>query len=334
MKAYVTNVPGDIVSLAMTDLPTPALSGPGAVRVSIGAASVNYRDLLMLRGYAGIAKAADLIPLSDGAGVVTEVGEKVWRVKPGDRVAITFNPDWLGGDWFPSPGSGGRGGALPGVMCEELVVDQNELVVLPDYLDLAEGATLPCAAVTAWNALCAGQLQPGMSVLLQGGGGVSVFALQFARLFGARVVMVSSSAERCARLTELGAHDTIDRSAVPAWADAVRTVTGGGADVVVDVGGASTIEQSLAAVRPGGRIATVGLLGGPPASLPNLFMARARIDPVTVGNRADLEGIVRAMAFHRTRPVIASRHSFDELPQALAELEEGRHIGKIVLTKE
>ena len=333
LKGYMVRTPQVAGSLVLGDVRVPDLAGPTCVRVSIRAASVNYRDLLVLGGYAGPGSLEELVPLSDGAGVVTEIGSGVWRVKPGDRVALTFNPDWLAGEWFASPGAGGRGGYLPGVACEEVVVDQNELVVLPDYLSFEEGATLPCAAVTAWNALCVRPLLPGMTVLVQGGGGVSIFALQFARLFGARVIALSSSPERCAKLAELGAHDTIDRTAHPEWAQEVRALTQGqGVDVALDLGGAATIAQTVASMKAGGRIAIVGMLGGMPESLPNILPSRVSLDPVTVGSRADLENLVRAMALHEVRPVIAREYAFDQLGAALIDLARGEHFGKIVVS--
>lgn len=333
MKGYKVRVPQRADSLVIDDLQAPRMEGTTQVRVSMRAASINYRDILVLAGHAGPGSLEELIPLSDGAGVVTETGPGVWRVKPGDRVALTFNPDWLAGEWFASPGAGGRGGYLQGVACEEVVADQNELVVLPDYLSFEEGATLPCAGVTAWNALCAGPVQPGMTVLVQGGGGVSVFALQFARLFGARVIALSSSAERCERLAQLGADGTIDRTVHTEWGNQVRALTeGAGVDVAIDVGGASTIGQTVAAMKMGGRVALVGMLGGMADALPNILPSRVSIDPVTVGSRADLEALLRAMTLHQVRPVISKQYPFAELGTALSELARGEHFGKIVVS--
>ena len=297
------------------------------------AASLNYRDTIFLSGAYRSATIADLIPCSDGAGEVVETATDVWRVKVGDRVALTFNPDWLGGEWRPSPGSLGRGGALQGVMCEQVVVNQAETVVLPKHLTFEEGATLPCAAVTAWHALCGGAaLLPGMTVLLQGSGGVSLFALQFARLFGARVIMTSSSPERCARLRELGAHETIDYRANPDWNAAVRKLTGGlGVDLTVEVGGAETVARSLASTRAGGRVSLVGLLTGIPNKDVPIFSAGATISVSRVGSRDDFEAMNRAIGFHGLRPIIDSSYAFEDLPDALHRLESGRHVGKIVV---
>jgi NADPH:quinone reductase-like Zn-dependent oxidoreductase len=332
VKAYVASALNDLNSLTIKDAPAPGPLQRGQIRVGMRAASLNYRDLLLLFG--AYPSIPDLIPCSDGTGEVIEVGPEVWRVKPGDRVALTFNPDWIAGPWQPSPAGPGRGGAVQGVMCEQLVVDQHEAVLLPSHLSFEEGATLPCAGVTAWNALCgAAPLLPGMTVLLQGGGGVSVFALQFAKLFGARVIIISSSPERCARLKALGADETIDYRALPEWSAAVRELTGGvGVDLTVELGGAKTMEQSLASTRSGGRLAVVGLLSGRPetgsllASMPHVDITR-----VMCGSRLDFETMNRAIAFHKLRPVIDSRYRFEQLPDALRHLQSGRHLGKIVI---
>src|SRR5579864_5039903 len=290
MKAFVAHGLNGPDSLSIDDVPAPGALGPGQIRVSMRAASLNYRDLLLLSG--ALPSKRDLIPCSDGAGEVIEIGADVWRVKPGDRVALTFNPDWIGGPWQASPASAGRGGAVDGVMREQLVVDQHEAVPLPQHLSFEEGATLPLAGVTAWRPLCgAAPLLPGMTVLLQGGGGVSVFALQFAKLFGARVIIISSSPERCARLKSLGADEAIDYRAEPEWNVIVRKLTNGlGVDITVDVGGAETIDRSLASTRIAGRLAPVGLLTGRPG--PGALMGTSTvpgvdITPVRVGSRQD-----------------------------------------------
>jgi len=330
MKAFISRRSG-IDSLALEELPSPGPLGPGQVRIALRAASINYRDLLILSGALPSITLPDLIPCSDGAGEVVEVAADVGRVKIGDRVALIFNPDWIGGPWEPSLGGGGRGGAIQGVMRQEIVVNEREAVPIPAHLSFAEAAALPCAAVTAWHALCAGRpLLPGMTVLLQGGGGVSLFALQFAKLFGARVIHVSSSPERCARLKVLGADETIDYSANPQWSSAVRELTGGGVDLTIDVGGADTAERSLAATRMFGRVALVGRLTGR-ASVLSLGSSYAEVYPVAVGSRQDFEAMNRAIAFHKVHPVIDSCYEFAQLPAALRHLESGRHMGKIVI---
>jgi NADPH:quinone reductase-like Zn-dependent oxidoreductase len=331
VKAFISRSLSGIDALVLEELPSPWPLAPGRIRVAMRAASLNYRDLLVLSGALRSVTLPALIPGSDGAGEVVEVAPDVSRVKLGDRVALTFNPDWIGGPWEPSRGGAGRGGGIQGVMQTELVVHQQEAVILPAHLSFEEGATLPCAAVTAWHALCAARpLLPGMTVLLQGAGGVSLFALQFAKLFGARVIHTSSSLERCARLKSLGADDTLDYRANPQWDVAVRELTGGGVDLTVDIGGADTIERSLAATRMFGRVAMVGRLTGRPSVI-SMGSSYAEMTPVAVGSRQDFEAMNRAIAFHKLHPIIDSRYEFEQLPEALRRLESGRHLGKIVI---
>jgi NADPH:quinone reductase-like Zn-dependent oxidoreductase len=333
MRSFISHALDGIDTLALEDVPAPGPLGPGQIRVAMRAASLNYRDLLVVTGALRDFTRPDLVLCSDGAGEVIETAPDVWRVRTGDRIALTFNPDWIGGAFTPSPGAAGRGGALQGVMTDELVVDQSEAVRLPDHLSFADGATLPCAAVTAWHALCgAAPLMPGMTVLLQGAGGVSVFALQFAKLFGARVLITSSGPERCAKLAALGADATIDYRAEPDWAATVRRLTGGtGVDLSIDIGGAETIDRAMAATRVGGRLAMVGLLTGSPQTASSIFSAGVDVSTIKVGSRADFEDMVRAIAFHRLQPVIDSYYPFEQLPAALRHLQSGTHFGKIVI---
>jgi len=333
MKAFISRTLSGIDSLVLEDVPARGPLAPGQIRLRMRAASINYRDLLVLSGGLRSVTLPELIPCSDGAGEVVEVASDVWRVKVGDRVALTFNPDWIGGHWQPSPAGAGRGGAIQGVMQEQLVVSQHEAVILPPHLSFEEGATLPCAAVTAWHSLCvATPLLPGMNVLLQGGGGVSLFALQFAKLFGARVIIVSSSPERCARLKSLGADEAIDYRAEPEWNAVVRKLTGGlGVDLTIEVGGAETIGRAIAATRFGGRLAVVGLLTGRPSAASVMSSSGVDITTIRVGSRQDLEALCRAITFHGVRPVIDSRYDFEQLPDALRHLQTGRHMGKIVI---
>lgn len=333
MKTHIARTTDGIDSLAIEDRPAPGPLCAGQIRVAMRAASLNYRDLLVLSGALGEPGPDGLIPISDGAGEVVEVAPDVERIKIGDRVALTFIPDWIGGPWRAGLARRSRGHPLPGVMCEETVVHQSEAVVLPAHLSYEEGAALPCAGVTAWHALCGTTpLYPGMSVLLQGGGGVSVLGLQFAKLFGARVIVISSGAERCERLEKLGADETVNYREQPEWDEAVRELTGGeGVDLSIDLGGAGTIDRTVAATRMGGRVALVGLLGGWVEKLPSPFLRRVDVVPVTVGNRDDFETMNRAIDFHKVHPVIDSRYPFDQLPDALRHLESGKHFGKIVI---
>jgi NADPH:quinone reductase-like Zn-dependent oxidoreductase len=333
MKAFISRG-GGIDSLRIEELPAPGPLGPGQVRVALRAASLNYRDLMALSGALGPIGPQGFVPCSDGAGEIVEVAPDVKRLKVGDRVVLTHNPEWISGP-FPLTAAGkGRGSPnIPGVMREEAVIHHNEALVFPAHLSFEEAAGFPCAAVTAWHALCgAAPLFPGMTVLLQGGGGVSVFALQFAKLFGARVLMTSSSLERCARLATLGADETINYRDNPEWHKAVRDLTSGvGVDLTIDIGGAETIDRSLAATRIGGRVALVGLITGLPNTVKSLFSASVDITPVRVGSRDDFEAINRAVAFHALHPVIAARYDFAQLPAALRQLQAASHLGKIVI---
>lgn len=333
MRQFITPGGDGIDSLCIRDVPEPDAPGPGQVRIAMRAASLNYRDLLVLSGVLGKPGNEGLILCSCGAGEVVEVGADVQRARPGDRVALTFLPDWIGGPFRSSIIPQSRGFPLQGVMSEQVLVHQSEVVVLPAHLSYEEGACLPCAGVTAWHALCGPRpLLPGMSVLLQGAGGVSVLALQFAKFFGAEVIMTTSSEQRAERLRALGADSVINYRQQPEWAAAVRELTGGeGVDLVVDVGGAATVNQSVLSLRKGGRLALVGLLSGWPADISSLFASRVDVSPITVGSRNDFEDMNRAIAVHGLRPVIDRRFAFDDLPDALRYLQSGRQFGKIVI---
>jgi NADPH:quinone reductase-like Zn-dependent oxidoreductase len=334
MKTFLSRTVSGIDSLILEEAPAPGPVGSGQIRISVRAASINYRDLMGVSGAFGKGGPNGFIPCSDCAGEVTEVAPDTPRIKVGDRVALIFNPDWIGGPWRANTGVLCRGSSLTGVMREEIVVHHSEAVILPAHLSFEEGATLACAGVTAWHALCGdAPLMPGMSVLLQGAGGVSVFALQFAKLFGARVIMTSSSPERCARLKTLGAAEVIDYRAQPEWDKTVRELTHGeGVDLTIDIGGAATIDRSLASTRRGGRVALVGLLTGLPNTVSAMFTSGVNISPIMVGGRDDFDLMNRAIAFHRLRPVIDSRYTFEQLPEALHFLKSGRQFGKIVIS--
>ncbi len=333
MKAFVTHTLSGIDSLAIEEIPVPGPLAEGQIRLRVRAVSLNYRDLLAVSGTIAKAGPQGFIPGSDCAADVIEVGPNTPRIKVGDRVSLIFNPDWIGGPWRSNTGVLCRGSGLPGVMCEEIVVHHSEAVVLPDHLNYEEGSTLACAAVTAWHALYhEAPLLPGMSVLLQGAGGVSVFALQFAKLFGARVIMTSSSPERCARLQQLGADEVINYREQPEWDKAIRALTHGeGVDLTVEVGGAQTVDRSLAATRRGGRLALVGLLTGWPNAVSSVFTSGVNISSVAVGSRDDFYMMNRAIAFHELRPVIDSVYTFERLTEALHHLQSGRQFGKIVI---
>jgi NADPH:quinone reductase-like Zn-dependent oxidoreductase len=334
MKRFFTPTARGIDSLRIEEVAEPDTLVSGQIRIAMRAASLNFRDLLVLSGVLGATGPDGLVMCSDGAGEVIEVAPDVRRVKPGDRVALTFIPDWIAGPFRTSIAPFSRGFPLQGVMAEQLVAHENEAVVLPGHLSFEEGACLPCAGVTAWHALCGpAPLLPGMSVLLQGAGGVSVLALQFAKLFGARVIMTTSSDERAERLRKLGADAVINYRQEPEWDLAVRKSLGGdGVDLAVDVGGTETVDRAVKTIRKGGRLAIVGLLSGWPATISSLFATRVDVTPITVGSRNDFDDMNRAIAFHKMRPVIDRQFAFDELKEALRYLESGKQFGKIVIS--
>lgn len=333
MRSYVIDHYGGIDGLRLrtTDAPNPPAAGQ--VLVKMRAAALNFRELLILAGHYSSLCKPDLVPCSDGAGEVVAVGEGVQRVVPGDRVALTFHPHWIAGEQLPGLAILGRGGSVDGTLSEYACVSQEEVVVVPRHLSFEKASTLPCAALTAWSALCAhGTLLPGQRVLVQGSGGVSVFALQLAKLFGAEVIALSSSAEKLACLRQLGADHLIDYRAHPDWHEQVLACTDGqGVDVTVEVGGADTVERSIQATRVGGRISMVGLLTGSPGLSESFFYRGLNIHTIRVGHREQFEQMNRAIALHRLRPVIDRVFDFEQAPEAFLHLQQRKHVGKVVI---
>ena len=322
-------------SLEFVERPTPS-PGPGEVLVAVRAISFNYRDLLLVKGIYNPKLKLPRIPCSDGAGEVAAVGEGVTAWKPGDRVAGIFMQNWLDGVLTPIKARGALGGDIDGTLAEYIVLKETGLVPLPEHLSYQEAATLPCAAVTAWNALGAGELKPGATVLIQGTGGVSIFALQFARLRGARVLGISSSDEKLERARSLGLDEGLNYLDKPDWDRWVLEQTGGeGADLVVEVGGIGTLPRSLRAIRIGGTVAQVGVLSGAAEALPigSILHKQARIQGIYVGSRKDFLEMNMAVSLAVLRPVGEEFH-WTQAREALARMEEGSHFGKLVLTVE
>ena len=335
MKAYIVKDPGKGVGAwSRVDLPEPK-PGDGEVLVRMRAASLNYRDLMIARRqYPGKGLKADLIPLSDGAGEVILAGHGS-RFKSGDRVIAGFHQDWLAGPMPPTLGAAALGGAIDGVLCEQAVFKDAGLVTAPEHLSFEEAATLPCAALTAWNALMErpARLLPGQSVLIQGSGGVSIFALQLAKLAGCLVVGTSKDDAKLARMKSLGLDAGINYAKNPEWQEEARKATdGAGVDLVIEVGG-STLPKSLAALKIGGTAALIGGLAGFEAQVPLSAIrgARANLECIFVGSIAMFESMNRAIAAARLKPVIDSVFDFDRAPEALAKLGSGTHFGKIVV---
>ncbi len=321
--------------LQLVERPT-CQPGPGEALVRLQAVSLNFRDLMMVQGQYNPKLKLPVIPCSDGAGVVTAVGEGVTRVKPGDRVMGIFSQTWIAGPATRERQAGTLGGPLDGTLAEERIFPAEALVHTPAYLTDVEAATLPCTAVTAWHALAVrGQLQAGDTVLLQGTGGLSISALQVARLFGARVIITSSSDGKLARAQSLGAAHTINYKTNPAWEKTARELTGGlGVDHIIEVGGSDTWAKSLRAIRIGGHIAVIGVLSGaaaPDSSLVPVLMQNLRINGVFVGSRDMFEAMLRAYALAEVHPVVDRVFPFEAAPAAFEHLSSGGHFGKIVI---
>ncbi len=321
-------------NLALVERPDPR-PGPGEILVRLRAASLNFRDLLTVEGKYNPKQKLPLVPCSDGAGEVVEVGAGVTRVQPGDRVCTLFAQKWLAGRPTRERLRSTLGGPLDGTLAELAVFDQDGVVRTPEHLSDEEAATLPCAAVTAWSALVTeGGITAGDTVLVQGTGGVSLFALQLAKLLGARVVATSSRDEKLARVREMGADETINYREVPAWGARAKELTGGvGVDHVVEVGGAGTLQQSLQAVRFGGTISLIGNLAGTKTELllTHVFMQKIRLNGILVGDRESFEAMNRAISLHRLRPVIDRVFPLEDSRAAFAHLAAGEHFGKIVI---
>jgi NADPH:quinone reductase-like Zn-dependent oxidoreductase len=324
-----------IESLHVVERPEPR-PGPGQVVLQMRAWSLNYRDLMLVKGQYNPKLRMPCTPLSDGVGTVAAVGDGVTRVKTGDRVAGIFMQQWLCGEPTEAKGRSALGGGGTGMLAEQVVLDAEGVVHVPAHLTDEEAATLPCAAVTAWHALMTeGNLHPGGSVLTQGTGGVSLFALQFARLAGARVLITSSSDAKLARAREMGAGDGINYKTTPDWEEKVRELTGGaGVDHVVELGGAGTLGKSLRAVRMGGRISLIGVLsGGGQVNPTPVLMKNVRVQGIFVGSREMFEAMNRAIALHQLRPVVDRVFPFEEIAAALRHLESGAHFGKVCLRR-
>ncbi len=322
-----------IDSLEFVERPTPA-PGPGEVLVGVRAVSLNYRDLMVVKGKYNPKMKLPRIPCSDGAGEVVAVGAGVKAWKPGDRVAGIFMQNWLDGPYTAAKARGALGGDTDGMLADYVVLKEDGLVAIPGHLSFQEAATLPCAAVTAWNALATGDVNPGATVLLLGTGGVSIFALQLARLKGARVLGISSSNEKLERAARLGLDAGLNYRENPEWDRWALDQTGGeGVDLVVEVGGQGTLARSLRAIRPGGTVAQIGVLAPSAEPLPiGLILHKmARIHGIYVGSRKDFVDLNRAITLTELRPV-GEEFDWSQVREVLEQMEEGSHFGKLVLT--
>jgi NADPH:quinone reductase-like Zn-dependent oxidoreductase len=322
-----------IDSLEFVERPIPA-PGPGEILLQVRAISFNYRDLLIIKGLYNPKMALPRIPCSDGAGQVLAIGAGVTSFKVGDRVAGIFMQNWLDGPLTAAKARGALGGDIDGMMAEYVILKETGAVHIPEHLSFEEAATLPCAAVTAWNALAAGNLKPGANVLIQGTGGVAIFALQLARLHGARVLGISGSNEKLERAFALGLDAGLNYREQPDWEQWVLQETGGeGADLVVEVGGAGTLARSVRSLRIGGVIAQVGVLSTSPDPFPiaSILHKQARIQGIYVGSRKDFRDLNKAIALGTLRPVGENFH-WSHARTALLRMEEASHFGKLVLS--
>jgi NADPH:quinone reductase-like Zn-dependent oxidoreductase len=322
----------DDLKLREEDTPHPQ---QGEVLVRVHAVSLNFRDIAMLRDRYPLPHRKGLILTSDGAGEVVEVGAGVDDLKAGDRIMGIFHPRWYGGRIPPNVSRFGYGSEIDGWLVERKVLSQEALVRIPDNLSCEEASTLPCAAVTAWSALSGSvPIRSGHTVLTQGTGGVSIFALQLAKAFGASVIATTSSAAKMDRLRTLGADEVLNYNEEPQWGNRARALTGGrGVDRVVEVGGGGTIGESLHAVAASGELASIGFLsaGSSNTDFFALFGSGARIRHISVGSREDLQDVARAIAMARIKPMIDRVFDFEDAREAFAHLERGSHFGKVVV---
>lgn len=313
----------------------PTEPRPHEALIRLRAASLNYRDLLVVQGKYNPRLKLPRVPLSDGAGEVVAVGSEVTGWKPGDRVVVPFFPDWLEGELTPAKTASALGGDVDGMLRDFAAIRADALLPLPSHLSFEQAATLPCAAVTAWNGLfVSGHLQPGQTLLLLGTGGVSLFGLQFARIAGAHVILLSSSDAKLERARAMGAHHTLNYRTEPDWEKRVLELTEGrGVDLTLEVGGTGTLTKTLRATRHGGEISLIGVLSGitGEVQLGHLLHKALTLHGIYVGSRVMFEAMNRTISEHKLEPVIDQIFSFEESPEAFRYLESAQHFGKVVI---
>jgi NADPH:quinone reductase-like Zn-dependent oxidoreductase len=319
------------LKLVERDKPKP---GPHEVLVRLSAASLNYRDLMVAEGQYNPRLALPMVPLSDGVGIVESAGSHVTRVKIGDRVAGAFMQTWIDGGPDREKAASALGGSIDGVLSEFRIFNEQGLVKVPAHLSDEEAATLPCTGVTAWHALFEAETaKAGDTVLIQGTGGVAMFALQFARAAGLRPIVISSSDQKLERARELGALEGINYSEEPDWGRAVAKLVPGGVDYVIELGGAKTVPHSLNAVRTGGMIAMIGALSGAEASVSPvpILMRSIRVQGIYVGSRVMFERMNRALVLHKIKPIVDRAFPWLDVKAAMKYMQEQKHVGKVCL---
>ncbi len=333
MKAIRIAAPATLDTLQFVDVADPGAPGPGEIRVRLTASSLNFHDYAVVMGM--IPAADGRIPMSDGAGTVEAVGEGVTQFQPGDTVVSTFFPEWIDGAPPATAFRGVPGDGIDGYARQAVVTPQHWFTRAPRGYSAAEAATLTCAGLTAWRALFVdGAVQPGSTVLVQGSGGVSVFALQFAKAAGARVITTSSSDAKLERLKALGADETINYKDAPAWGARALQLTGGrGVDTVVEIGGAGTLDQSMVATRVGGHVALIGVLAGfaGPVQTALLMAKNLRVQGLTVGSRQQQLDMIAGIEANGIRPIISDHFPLERLADAFRHQAANAHFGKIVV---
>ena len=331
MRAITVNKPATLDKLAVTDMAAPT-PGAGEILVQWRASSLNYHDYLVAVG--GIRVEDGRIPLSDGAGDVIAIGEGVTQWQVGDKVMSAFFPNWVEGKVSKAKTAALLGDTVNGCAAEQTCLAENSVTAMPDGYSYAEAATLPCAALTAWRALIVeGNLQAGDTVLVEGTGGMSVFALQIAKAAGAYIYATTSSDDKIDQLKKLGADTVINYKTDPKWGPTINKLSGGGVDHVLDIGGSATLANSIDAARVGGHISLIGILGGFTAELmlPKMFGKQLRMTGLSVGSVEMQNAMVKAINTSGLRPVIDRSFSLEELGAAFSYQETGKHFGKIVI---
>lgn len=323
-----------LASLKLNEVAVP-VPGHGEVLIRVRAVSLNYRDYMNVMGIKGVSGPIPRVPCSDGAGEVVSVGEGVKNWKAGDRVVVPFMPQWLDGSFTQEYLMLALGANVDGLMREHAVLPANCLLRIPDYMSFDEAATLPCAAVTAWDALVVrGQLKAGETVLVLGTGGVSTFALQIAKLFGARVLAITSSDDKAQQLLKMGADAVHNYKTDPDWDKwALAQTSGLGVDKVIEIGGPDTLNRSIKATRFGGHIALIGVLTGVSGDVQTVGILRKsiRLDGIYVGSKAMFADLLRAFTQAQLRPVIDSTYELSDAAHAFERMASGGHVGKIVV---
>jgi NADPH:quinone reductase-like Zn-dependent oxidoreductase len=333
VKAYEVREATGLDGLVLNPDRAEPKPGHGQIVVRIYAGALNYRDFGVLNGTYGYTKFP-VIPLSDGAGEVVAVGPGVTQFTVGDRVASTFFQGWTGGRIPANASKNSLGGMIDGLLAEYALLNEIGAVKIPGHLSFEEAATLPCAALTAWNAIVAtGQIKAGETIAILGTGGVACFGLQFAKMHGAFVFQTSSSDDKLARAKTLGADATINYRATPGWdQEILKRTDGAGVDHVLEVGGAGTLERSMNAVRPGGSIYVIGALAGPGSINPRMINRKSiRLQGIHVGSRDMFADMNRAVALHKLKPAIDQVFGFDDAKAAYTRQQSGQHFGKIVI---